>query len=147
MNPGTALLLVGALVVLGGVLGIALRARGARVRTLAPETQPVRPADFGLTAFGERGTVVQFSTAHCTRCPGTKRLITGLLADRPGVGFVDVDLTEDGALASKFKVLQTPTVLLIDRAGTPRTRLGGTLDRTTIADALDAFASLQGDTP
>ena len=55
------------------------------------------------------------------------------------VEFVEVDLTDDPDLARTFRVVQTPTVLLLDSAGRPRTRLSGTLTRATITEALDAL--------
>ena len=138
MTPTDALIGLAALVVAAAVIGVVLRTRKARVREIAA-ADSLSPADLGATAWGESGTVVQFSTVHCARCPGAGRLIRDLLEQRPRVEFVEVDLTDDPDLARTFRVVQTPTVLLLDSAGRPRTRLSGTLTRATITEALDAL--------
>ncbi len=139
---GIAILLL-VLVALG--LGLVLRRRGPRVRTVAGDER-VDPAELGAPSLGEVGTVVQFSTAYCTRCPGTQRLLTDLVRDRDGITFLHVDVTEDPRLATKYRLLQTPTVLFVDAAGRPRTRVSGTVTRPALVHELNALTALTGGT-
>ena len=138
MSPLVALL--GALALLGAATaaGLLLRRRGARVRSLRG-VRPLSPDVLGASRFGRAGTVVQFSTEYCARCPGVRRVLGELTAAREGLEFVHVDLTHDAALAKRFGVLQTPTVLLIDREGRPSSRLSGTVSREALRDAIDAL--------
>jgi len=130
-------LVVGLLVAATGA-GLLLRRRTGRVRESA-SAAAIDPADFGIAGLGERGTVVQFSTEYCARCPGVQRQITGLLRARDAVSFAHVDVTHQPQLVKKYGLLQTPTVLLIDAAGHPRARLSGALTRGTLETAINRF--------
>lgn len=154
MSPMIALAVVAALVVLGVGLGVLSRRRATRVREVtgnaAVDLAPLRAAAHGVrevpvevSAQVDRegpvdAVIVQFSTAYCARCPGTSRLITEIVAERPGVEFLHVDVTERPDLVSEYQLTQTPTVLLLDRTHVARTRLSGELKREVISRELDA---------
>ncbi len=145
MSPLFALVALLALLLVAVAAGLLLSRRRGRVAKIEAENaDPVDPGLFGAEEFGARGTVVQFSTEYCARCPAMRRTIVDVLSDRPGLRFVHVDLTNDLALARRFNVLQTPTLLLLDSNGVARSRLSGPLSRTTLTDALD---QLTGGTP
>lgn len=135
MSPGTALAVVGALLAAAIVTGLLLQRRRAHVRD---ESSPgaLDPADFGLSEFAPRGTFVQFSTAYCQRCPSVRRAIAQLVDGRSGVSFVHVDVTHDLKTATKYKLRQTPSILLIDGAGHPTKRLAGAITREDLTQAL-----------
>ncbi len=137
MNPLTALGVIAALLVVAAVVGAVLARRGGRVRRLQP-TQAVDPADFGAHEFGAGGTIIQFSTAYCTRCPSVRRLISQTVESRPGLDFIHVDVTDRPELASRYRLTQTPTVLILDGSGTPRGRLAGTFSRATLSDGIES---------
>ncbi len=138
MHPIAPLLGVIALVAVATTIGLLLRTRKGRVRTLAG-TERLEPATLGVERFGTAGTVVQFSTEFCSRCPGVRRLLSQRVDAAAGVDFVHVDLTHDPELAARFGVLQTPTILFVDADGHPNTRLSGQLDHETIREAVDVF--------
>lgn len=126
--------------------GFAWRARDGRVRTLAATdpadstaADPPRhdAADLGLAGdrLGADATVVQFSTAYCSRCPATARALGELAGGYDGVRHVEIDLTRDPALADRFRVTQTPTVLVLDADGRAAGRVAG-VPRTTELRAL-----------
>lgn len=138
MHPLVPLLGILALVAVATAIGLLLRARKGRVRKLA-DTERLEPEIFGVEQFGQAGTIVQFSTEFCSRCPGVRRLLSQRIDTAPGVDFVHVDLTHDPELATRFGVLQTPTILFVDAAGRPSTRLSGQLDHGAIREAVDAF--------
>lgn len=134
--------LVGVLAV-ATVLGLVLRSRTGRAhtvssagatRTASPETDEPSAASSSSTtahgiapaeAFGARATLVQFSTPTCARCPGTRRQLDALAAQHDGVERVEIDVAERAEIATRYNVLQTPTVLLLDADHTVRTRFGG----------------------
>ena len=92
-----------------------------------------------MERFGTAGTVVQFSTEFCSRCPGVRRLLSQRVDAVPSVEFVHLDLTHEPELAARFNVLPTPPILFIDAAGRPSARLSGQLDHKAIREAVDTF--------
>jgi thiol-disulfide isomerase/thioredoxin len=128
--------------VIATAIGLLARARAGRVRTVpgpssptgAPEaaataaTAATAAASLGLArdALGADVTLVQFSTEYCNRCPGVARSLSALADDLGGdIRHVEVDLTHDAALADRFHVRQTPTVLVLDAAGRTAGRIAG----------------------
>lgn len=138
MSPLTAGIAILALLVIALGLGAALQRRRARVRTITHGDR-VDPTELGAADLGEVGTVVQFSTEYCARCPGTERLLSELVSDRDGVAFLHVDVTHNSHLAKKYHLLQTPTVLFIDAAGRPRTRVSGVVTRPALVQGINAL--------
>ncbi|MEK6345805.1 MAG: thioredoxin family protein [Curtobacterium sp.] len=130
--------LVGVLAV-ATVLGLVLRSRTGRARTISsaaapsaahPEPSAVSPSTtaHGIApagAFGTRATLVQFSTPTCARCPGTRRQLDAIATQHDGVERLEIDVADRTEVATRYNVLQTPTVLLIDADGAVRTRFGG----------------------
>ncbi|WP_461514964.1 thioredoxin family protein [Rathayibacter agropyri] len=139
MDPLTIAVALAGLVALGTVLG-ALHRRSAGRRAARPAwtDAAIDPADMVPGAvLGSRATLVQFSTDFCTRCPAVRRMLTALAEERPGVAHLDVDLTYRADLAARFGVRQTPTLLLLDAAGVPRSRIGGAPARAVVTAELD----------
>ncbi|SDN81508.1 Thioredoxin [Cryobacterium flavum] len=138
MNPLEAIGLLLALLAATTVLGLVWRARQGRVARVAGDV--ITPADVAATApFGPAATLLQFSTEMCARCPGTRRLLGDVAAERPGVVHVDVDLTHRADLANRYSILQTPTTLILDATGRVRARVGGAPNRAAINSTLDAI--------
>ena len=137
MDPIIALSLVLALVAGATVLGLVWRACQGRAGVVAPDA-PLTPADVASQVpFGANATLVQFSTSHCARCPGTQVRLAGLARSRPGVAHLDVDLTHRRDLANRFGILQTPTTLVLDGTGQVRARIGGVPNRADLLQQLD----------
>lgn len=116
--------------------GIALRWSQRRPRRVDPH-EPVEPERLGADTLGERATLLQFSTELCGRCPGVHRTLGEIAGARAGVVHLDVDLTHRPDIAKHFRVLQTPTTLILDRQGIIQTRFGGTPSRVAIELELD----------
>jgi thiol-disulfide isomerase/thioredoxin len=137
MSPLAAAVVVVTLVAATTLLGMLWRSRQGRVRTTVHPAL-VRPSDVGVDGgFGERATLLQFSTEFCAYCPATRRVLGGLAGERDGVEHVDVDLTNAPAVAKRFNVLQTPTTLVLDGAGAIRARIGGAPRPRELAERLD----------
>lgn len=141
MEPTTAALALGALAALTAVAALVLKRTPERARRVR-DARPIDLSSLGIEGPGERATIVQFSTEMCARCPGVRRVISGLIT--PGVEFVHVDVTHRPEIASQFNLLQTPTVLLLDPAGRARTRLSGAISREALARELTELTSLAG---
>ncbi|MET0853166.1 MAG: thioredoxin family protein [Microterricola sp.] len=139
--------LIGALTLLAAstALGLLWKARTGRAAATAPGAPPaiVRAAELAdphsdavAPTLGERATLLQFSTEFCARCPQTRTLLAGIADAADGVSAIDIDLGARPELARRFRVMQTPTVLLLDAAGVVRARIGGAPDRRTITEQL-----------
>ena len=117
-------------------LGLWWRSRTGRVAA-ASDVSAV--ADLGLApgALGSSATLVQFSTEYCSRCPSTARQLTSIAADYAGVRHVELDLTRRPDLADRFRVLQTPTTLILDARGSATARIGGVPRAHDVRNRLD----------
>lgn len=131
--------LLGALVV-AGVAGWWLRAANGRIRTgrAAKPTpadelpEPIRAALDPDAAV----TLVQLSTTFCTSCRQAEKLLTTFAAETPGVAHIELDVTDEPAVATKVGVMRTPTTLALTADGTELLRVGGVPRRETLLDAL-----------
>jgi thiol-disulfide isomerase/thioredoxin len=129
-------------------IGLLARSRAGRVRAVAAPVPPTGPdarldddaASLGIAgdALGTDVTLVQFSTEFCSRCPGVARSLAALARDLDGdVRHVEIDLTRDAALADRFGVRQTPTVLVLDAAGRTAGRIAGVPRLDQLRDLID----------
>ncbi len=126
MQLPLALVVLGGLVVISAALGLLLKAGSGRVRVAAADSRPlIHPDQLGEgITFGSSATLVQFSTEFCAQCPATRRLL-GELGRNAGVRHIEIDVTDDLALADRFAIRQTPTTLLLDGDGRQVARIGG----------------------
>lgn len=132
-----AVAIVAGVVALAAVLGLTWRARTGRARA-ARDATAFLPGELpGLEAFAPGATLVQFSTEYCAVCPSTRRFLQHVAAERDHVAHHDVDLTHRPELASRLRILQTPTVFVLDPAGRLVTRFGGAPRRDELSAVLD----------
>ncbi|MCT2085782.1 thioredoxin family protein [Microbacterium enclense] len=131
MDLTIALLVTAALVAVAVGAGIVYRRTQGRARAV-DTAEVVDPRRLGADGLGEEATLLQFSTEMCSRCPGVHRMLSDIAAGRDGVRHLDVDLTHRPDIAQHFRVLQTPTTLVLDRNGAIRTRFGGTPGRAVV---------------
>lgn len=140
MDAIIAVTITAGVVAVSGVLALLLRSASGRTRP--GDGSVFRPGQFpGLAEFGRTATLVQFSTEFCAQCPGTRRVLHRLSAGRDDVRYVDVDLTNEPALASALRILQTPTVFVLDRDGRLVTRIGGAPRLGALIETLDDLSS------
>jgi thiol-disulfide isomerase/thioredoxin len=112
-------------VLLAAVIGLVLRARAGRSRDV--EAGELLSSAELAAPLGERATFVQFSSPACSSCRSVRRILTGLVADEPGLAHVEIDATERLDLARRLGILRTPTVLLLDPEGIVVRRISGPL--------------------
>lgn len=86
--------------------------------------------------LGARGTFVLFSTAMCATCPQVRRMLTTLTEDEPGLSVAEVDAEHRLDLTRRHGVYRTPTILLLDDAGTVVARTSGPVTRAQATEAL-----------
>ena len=106
-------------------------------------TNALTPAELGGPR-GQRGTVVVFSTPMCAKCPGTKAMLSTLLADYEGVTQAEIDAAERLDIARRFDVMRTPTVLVLNENGVAVARMDGAPTPVQARQALDALPPLAG---
>lgn len=124
MPAWTALALIAALILATTVAGLAWRSTTGRVQRAARSV--VTPAELGVPGgLGERATLLQFSTELCSPCRSARRILAEAASGQEGVVHLEVDLTHRPDLASRFNILHTPTVLLLDDRGEVRGRIAG----------------------
>lgn len=136
MDLTLALVIAAALLAATAAVGLLLRRGQGRVRAV-DSAESIDPRTLGTGPLGEDATLLQFSTELCSRCPGVHRLLSAVADERAGVRHLDVDLTHRPDLAQRFRVLQTPTTLVLDRTGTIRTRIAGAPTRAVVETELD----------
>ncbi|MCK2027144.1 thioredoxin family protein [Microbacterium sp. SSW1-47] len=135
MSPVLALAVVAVLLGVAVAVGAVLRHReGARRRAGVVRFDP---ADAGAP-LGQRATLVQFSTELCAKCPHVRRLLGSYAAEQDGLRHVEIDLTTRPDLASRYRVLQTPTTLVVDGSGEVIARFHGVPQRHALTDAVAA---------
>jgi thiol-disulfide isomerase/thioredoxin len=138
MDPLIASVVLASLLVLTALLGTVLLRAPQRTKRLRGE-EKVDPAELGVERLGADATVVQFSTEFCARCPSVKRTISELVGRYASVDFVHVDVSRNARLARKYRLVQSPTVLILDGGGAPRSRLSGAVTRQSVAEEIDAL--------
>lgn len=125
MDLSLILLLIGGLVVVSTAVGFLVKALEGRVKKADGLTR-VDPKILGENiSFGSTGTLLQFSSEFCTKCPGTRKYLSQVAQQFSGVVHVDIDLTHRQDLAQQFNILQTPTTFILDDSGAIAARIGG----------------------
>ena len=141
MDLPVALAVTAAVLGVAGILGVVLTRAKGRARHPHSEVNVGVGSLPGLDSLAPGATIVQFSTEFCASCPGTRRLLTQIVDDGYGLELVEVDLTHRADLARDFKILQTPTVFVIDADGVLRTRFGGAPRRADVLAAIDSAST------
>ncbi|KAA1395190.1 TlpA family protein disulfide reductase [Aeromicrobium ginsengisoli] len=126
-----------AALVLTGFAAWAVKAKNGRFKDRPPhsDAEILTATDIGAE-LGERATLVQFSSAFCSPCRATRVLLTDIAAKVDGVTTVDIDAEEHLDMVRRLGILRTPTVLVLDGAGTVSTRASGLPRREQVLAAL-----------
>lgn len=85
---------------------------------------------------GERGTLLQFSSAFCAPCRATRRTLGEVAAMVPGVKHVEVDAEAHLDLVRELGVMRTPTTFVLDGNGAVVLRASGAPRRADVIAAL-----------
>jgi thiol-disulfide isomerase/thioredoxin len=132
------LLTVVALIAVATVLGVVWQLQQGRVRHPKPVHIDIPTVGLPRHAeLGKRATLLQFSTDVCSPCKATHTVLDAIARDTADVNHVDLDVTHRPDLANQYGIMQTPTTLILDAAGTVRARIGGAVRRDIVAAELD----------
>jgi thiol-disulfide isomerase/thioredoxin len=85
---------------------------------------------------GHAVTLLQLSTSFCAPCRRAAVVLGELAGRTPGLGHVEVELTDRPSLCEALKVRTTPTTLALDPQGRELLRLVGVPDRDALLAAL-----------
>ncbi|HEX6870065.1 MAG TPA: thioredoxin family protein, partial [Micromonosporaceae bacterium] len=111
----------------------------ARLAPVLPLTRTEPAIDPVLAELGVRSgevTLLQFSSAFCAPCRATRVLCADVAATLPGVRHLDVDAESQLDAVRALQIWRTPTVLLIDAAGTVHRRATGAPSRAQLLAAV-----------
>jgi thiol-disulfide isomerase/thioredoxin len=86
--------------------------------------------------LGERGTVVQISSAFCQPCRATRRILEEVTVMVPGISHVEIDAEDNLDLVRALDIRRTPTVLFLDAAGVVRKHASGQPRKADVIAAL-----------
>jgi hypothetical protein len=133
-------IVLGAVLVLATVGGLAWRRRDGRMR----ESRVPRLAEADLgQPLGPRATLLQFSSAFCAPCRATRQLLSDVAGGSAGVAHVEIDVAARMDLARRLDIRRTPTVLVLGPRGQVTRRASGLPRR---ADVVAALALATGET-
>ena len=131
MSGVWVLVLIAALL---AVFGVWKYVHDGRMR--AHESRPaLTPEQIG-EPLGEQATLVQFTSAFCSPCRATRRILGEVAEMVPGVKHVDLDVDEYLDLARELNVSRTPTVLVLDARGGIVRRASGQPRKADVIAAL-----------
>ena len=133
-------IVLGAVLVLATVGGLAWRRRDGRMReSPAPR---LTETDLGQP-LGARATLLQFSSAFCAPCRATRQLLSDVAGHSDGVAHVEIDVAARMDLTRQLDIRRTPTVLVLGPRGQVTRRASGLPRR---ADVVAALALATGET-
>ena len=124
MDTLGVLAVLGGLLALATVLGVAWKSRQGRVSRLSSS----RPADVPLDLIDTKAvfTLLQFSGPFCSYCAAMRRVLEDAthrfdeaLAHR------EIDITDYPDVVSALRISQTPTTVLVDATGHIHARIQG----------------------
>ena len=74
------------------------------------------PTELG-SDYGDRATIVQFSTTFCSSCRAAKALIKDVVKDQSDIKYLEIDAESNLDLVRKVDIKSTPTTLFLDKDG------------------------------
>lgn len=113
------------------------RSRG-KIKASGNRSQLITPLKIGAE-FGERATLLQFSSAFCTPCRATKALLGQVVQDFPGIKHIEIDAESNLELVRELDIKSTPTTLVLDRSGIEISRAVGAPRRSDVVASLNAI--------
>lgn len=121
------------LIALTTVVGVAWSARQGIVEKR--DDKAAIPAR--LRSPGAAITVLQVSSEMCSYCAAMRRLLGHVAKTTPGIGHIEVDITDEPDLIAAIGVTQTPTTLLVRPSGDIVTWIRGAAAEPAVRLAID----------
>ena len=104
------------LFVLAVASGIGLYLKGSTGAIKRKRRLRITPAELG-DGYGQRATIVQFSTTFCSSCRAAKGLIKDVVKDQSDIAYLEIDAESNLDLVRKVDIKSTPTTLFLDKDG------------------------------
>lgn len=113
-------------------------------RLAAPSPRTTRPVltrnDIGQD-FGERATLVHFSTAFCAPCRATRQVLAHIARSEGGVRHVEIDAESHLDLVRRLNISRTPTMFVLDHDGRVVRRSSGVPRLSEVTDLVSRLAN------
>ena len=90
-----------------------------------------------VVKFGEKLTLLQFSSDFCSSCKQTSVLLGTIEKVQKGLLHIDLDIGERLDLAKTFNILTTPTTLILNSKGSVVSRIVGAPKLATIESEIE----------
>ena len=87
-------------------------------------------------SYGERVTLVQFSSAFCTPCRATKQILSQIAAERPDISYVEIDAESNLDLVRRIHIHSTPTTVILNKRGVEIARAVGAPKKSEVIASL-----------
>jgi thiol-disulfide isomerase/thioredoxin len=88
------------------------------------------------TAYGDRATLVQFSSAFCAPCRTARQVLGEVAGIVPGVSHVEVDAEAHLDVVRALGIVRTPTTLVVGADGREISRASGAPRKEQVLAAL-----------
>ena len=89
--------------------------------------------------YGERATVVIFSTTFCSECRAAKALMSDVTSTLSDISYVEIDAESNLDLVRKGDIRSTPTTIFLDKAGFEIARATGAPKRDQLIKAIESL--------
>lgn len=130
----TGLVVLGVVFVAAAAIALLLRSTNGAFRGRSAG-QVLTEAEIGAP-LGSRLTLVQFSSAFCSPCRATRTLLQDVTGSLDDVQHVEIDAESHLDLVRALGILRTPTVVVLDSAGTVLRQASGLPRRDQIQAVL-----------
>ena len=106
--------LLGLILLISTAIGFYYRSKNGVIRK--KRRLHISEAEFA-GRYGERITILQFSTTFCSQCRAAKALISDVVKDEKDISYLEIDAESNLALVRKVDVRSTPTTIFLDKDG------------------------------
>lgn len=137
------ILALAGLVLIASFIGFVLISKSGKARRIKNGEQvdlsEIRATKGGnpVTKFGEKITLLQFSSDFCSSCKQTSVLLGNVEKSQKGLLHIDLDIGDRLDLAKTFSILTTPTILILNSRGEVVSRIVGAPKLATIESEIE----------
>ena len=141
------ILALAGLVLMASFIGFVLISKSGKARRIKNGEQvdlsEIRATKGGnpVTKFGEKISLLQFSSDFCSSCKQTSILLESIEKAHQGLLHIDLDIAERLDLAKTFNILTTPTILILNSRGEVVSRIVGAPKQATIESEIERLVN------
>ena len=90
-------------------------------------------------SYGDRLTILQFSTTFCSECRTAKAIVKDVVKDSKDITYVEVDAESNLDLVRRVDIRSTPTTIFLDSKGFEIARAKSAPKRDQLIKAIKAI--------